>query len=193
MRRSGTRSKLPGFLRVSLDEPSRSDLASTAEALHEALAPRPPSPGRLEALLGSVAALPLRYAPFFEDLCDLFDIPEQALREALAQAGDESRWQASPELGLSIFEMPGGARVEGATRILARLQPCQSFPQHEHLGVERVVVLEGGYVDDRGRTFHPGDKDDNPARSCHSIRALSDGPCIAAVVHYGIELGSSAQ
>jgi quercetin dioxygenase-like cupin family protein len=41
-----------------------------------------------------------------------------------------------------------GAAVEGT--VLIRMDPGRGYPPHRHVGVEEVLVLQGGYRDDQG-------------------------------------------
>ena len=48
--------------------------------------------------------LPLRYAPFFGKLADLWGMPAERVREELTRARDASRWSRTPISGLKTFE-----------------------------------------------------------------------------------------
>ena len=63
--------------------------------------------------------------------------------------------------------------------------PGASFPAHRHRGDERVLLLEGGYVDDSGTEYGPGDLHEMPKGSSHGFRVLPDEPCVAAAVYRG--------
>lgn len=44
----------------------------------------------------------------------------------------------------------GGARAPVETVVLIRMEPGCGYPAHTHVGVEDVLVLRGGYRDERG-------------------------------------------
>ncbi len=88
----------------------------------------------------------------------------------------------------------GGAHPGGA--VLIRMGPGRGYPPHRHLGSEEVLVLAGGYRDDRG-THRAGDYVRYEPGSVHAPVALGDearavGPdnpaCVLfATVRVGIE------
>jgi putative transcriptional regulator len=61
--------------------------------------------------------------------------------------------------------------------LLGRAGAGQRFPNHRHLGGENVVVIEGGYQDDRGHWL-AGTWAQYPAGSEHAPLADTDGPCV---------------
>lgn len=69
-----------------------------------------------------------------------------------------------------------GEREDEEVLLIGRVAPGRLFPRHRHLGVESVVVLEGGYVDPDGH-FGVGSFFEYPAGSEHGPRADDDGPC----------------
>ena len=76
------------------------------------------------------------------------------------------------------------------------MAPGRGYPPHRHLGLEEVLVLAGGYSDDRG-TYRAGDYVGYESGSVHAPVALGDegravGPtnpaCVLfATVRLGIE------
>jgi putative transcriptional regulator len=69
------------------------------------------------------------------------------------------------------------------------MEPGCAYPSHRHIGPEEVLVLQGGYRDDRGE-HRAGDYILNEAGSAHQPTALDFGEdCILfAVAHGGIEV-----
>ena len=87
----------------------------------------------------------------------------------------------------------------GSATVLIRMDPGSSYPEHEHLGVEEVLILAGGYRDGDGE-HRAGSYLRYPAGSRHAPVALGDpraavGPdnpaCLLfAVAHGGVRLTS---
>lgn len=90
----------------------------------------------------------------------------------------------------------GDSRRPGST-VLIRMAPGCGYPTHRHLGIEDVLVLEGGYRDELGE-YGPGSFVRYPAGSRHSPVALGEaarpaGPSNPACILFasargGIEL-----
>lgn len=60
-------------------------------------------------------------------------------------------WRATRHEGIEwfpLFEAEGDGPRE--TLALIRMAPGRGYPPHEHLAVEDVLVLAGGYLDERG-------------------------------------------
>lgn len=85
------------------------------------------------------------------------------------------------------------ASDRGSGRVLAliRMDPGCGYPEHRHHGPEHVLVLQGGYRDERGR-YVKGQFVQHEDGSIHSPIALdNDGapPCVLlALAHEGIKL-----
>jgi len=94
-----------------------------------------------------------------------------------------------------------GTRRGGGT-VLVRMDPGRAYTPHRHVGPEDVLVLQGGYRDERGE-HRSGDHVHYPAGTSHAPRSLGDperpaGPENPACVLYtsvpgGIELLESPE
>lgn len=140
----------------------------------------------LARLLAEVEELPLRYAPFFDRLSELWDLPEPLVRERLVAAKRPEAFSRTGLPGIHRLRVQGGPRRAGAGLELLRLAPGARFPEHRHLGEELVLVLEGSYTD-AGRIFGPGDEQPMAAGSSHGLAVLGSAPCVATVVSGGFE------
>ncbi len=68
---------------------------------------------------------------------------------------DDIAWQATNVRGVQIFplspaEILRGSDPRGDATVLIRMEPGRGYPAHRHLGVEQVLILQGGYRDARG-------------------------------------------
>jgi hypothetical protein len=135
-----------------------------------------------ERLLATIARPRLRYAPLFGALAELFDLGDSALAELFERAETPHEWTASQVPSTELLHLAGGPRVTGADNGLVRILAGARFPTHRHLGLERVLVLAGGYRDEpSGRLYLPGDWHEMSAGSSHAYTALPERPLLLAV------------
>lgn len=135
-----------------------------------------------DKLLGSVARPRLRFAPLFGALGELFDLGDLELAALFETALEPGGWVQGPLPGLELFHLAGGPRVAHADNGLVRLAPSTHFPMHRHLGPERVLVLEGGYVDEpSGKRYGPGDLHEMEAESAHAYVTVPERSTLFAV------------
>ena len=91
-------------------------------------------------------------------------------------------------LPLHLDERPpdaaAGERAFGGSTVLIRMDPGCGYPRHEHLGVEEVLCLAGGYTDELG-TVRAGDFVRYEAGSAHAPVALEGEACILFAVARG--------
>jgi quercetin dioxygenase-like cupin family protein len=179
--------ELPELLReAGLDE----DRLLT-EAL-SALVPPAKAPPQLlrERLLATVARPRLRFAPLFGKLTELFDLDDADLAALFERAAAAEAWTDSRIPGTRLMDLRGGPRVAAADNGLVRLAAGTRFPTHRHLGLERVLVLEGGYRDEQdGRLYLPGDWHEMQPGTSHAYSALTERELLFAVsVVAGVEV-----
>lgn len=155
-------------------------------ALSSLLAPdsgRPYGAGA-ERLARAVSELPLRYAPFFGRIAGLWQVSEERVMGELTRARDPRAWTPTWLRGVKTFEVRASA--EARSRLLC-FGAGVRFPKHRHRAAERVLVLEGSYVDSTGCEVRAGEEQLMPAGSEHQLQVLGQRDCIAAVSESGIE------
>lgn len=172
---------LPPFLRESIE--GDFDEAAAEEALvaleREEAAARPPAPegGQLQALLERVSSAPLKYAPFYARVADLLGTDEAQVEELLGPGG----YRRSPLPGVRYKNAPqkvGQGQVASVVHFAAGVR----YPRHKHRYPERLLVLEGGYTDDSGRHFGPGDMHEMSPGTEHGFVIDEDGKCVAVTI-----------
>ena len=147
---SGPRFDLPEFVAELEGEVPGDDRRALGE-LHRLLQPSLPPASAASRLLQAVDELPLRYAPFFDRLGALWDLPVESVEAVLERARAPEAWRKSALPGLRLIDVEGGERVRGADVHLVRFSPGMRFPKHRHPGDEALFVLEGSYKDSSGR------------------------------------------
>jgi len=73
--------------------------------LPEFLAPIAPSDGGLARLMEAVAEPPLRYAPFFERIGRLWEMPEPEVRRVLEHSRSKNAWRRARCIARSAESM----------------------------------------------------------------------------------------
>jgi putative transcriptional regulator len=152
---------------VGEDELAGLGLLSLSESLGE-ITP-PPS---LRARILEDAQPNARLGRFASVVAELLDLGIDKAKQLLERIDDPASWV--DELpGVSFFWVEGGPRVADAVRGFLRVEAGHDFPEHEHLGDEVTLVLQGGFEDaERGMIFHAGDIDRMPQGTSHAFRAL---------------------
>ncbi len=143
--------------------------------LSEALEPVEPPHAALEKLLASVTTQG-RFARFAEAAAKMLDLGIDQAKALLDRLHDTSLFESELP-GISFYWCEGGPAVANAVRGFVRVAAGTNFPEHEHLGDEIVLVLQGSFVDtSRGITFHAGDSDIMKTGTSHSYYVPEGGP-----------------
>lgn len=118
---------------------------------------------------------------------------QRSIEGLAALDADAIAWKRTQVEG--VFWLPlhlAGEGPEAASTVLIRMDPGRGYPRHEHLGVEEVLCLRGGYTDELG-TVRAGDYVRYEAGSAHAPIALDGEACILyAIAHGGIRLADEA-
>ncbi len=138
----------------------------------------------LARLEQAVSTPPYRYAPFFSRVAELFDLSEKQVALELARLAEPGVWKFAGLPGISQVVVSGGPRVKSAETLFVRFKPGLHFPHHQHVGVERVLVLEGSYEDSNGLVHRAGELREWEAGTDHAFK-VSGEPCIFASVVFG--------
>ena len=138
----------------------------------------------LARLEQAVSTPPHRYAPFFSRVAELFDLSEDQVALELARLAQPGVWKFAGLPGISQVVVSGGPRVQAAETLFVRFKPGLHFPHHQHVGLERVLVLEGSYEDSHGLVHRAGELREWEPGTDHAFR-VSGEPCIFASVVFG--------
>jgi putative transcriptional regulator len=126
-------------------------------------APPPELWRRLELAIARPAAAP----------ADGLPLPA-AVRSELPPMSRVSWWRAL--LGGAKMAVLHDDAARGVKLMIGRMPPGKVFPRHEHLGFEQMVVLAGGYDDERGE-FVAGDYAVYEPGSAHGPQTLDGDDC----------------
>lgn len=170
------------------------DLRALLEAVEADLAAAEPGAGGADALRERVlegAAVEGRFDRFLAPVAELMDVDEGAARLLLDGIGRPDAFEPSPLPEVSLYHIEGGPKVEGAVTGFVRMPGGAIFPEHEHLGDEAVLVVQGSFEDGvSGQVHRPGELVRLPAGTRHDFRARP-GPDLVylVVVQEGVKIG----
>lgn len=103
----------------------------------------------------------------------------------------DGAWEPGPSPSCLLLHVEGGARVRDAVTGFVRIEPGGDFPEHEHLGDEVVLVLQGAFRDG-DRVVAAGEVARMPAGSAHALEADGDLPLLyLAVIQRGVVIGGT--
>lgn len=176
-----------------LAEGGEDDL-ETAAAL-ALLAPDVAPPPAMRDRIGRAVAAAHRFDDLEETIASLVDLPIERTRALLlsidapkeSAAWQRAEWMSSPGIDLLHFE--GGPAVAGAITGFVRVPSGTAFPEHEHVGDEAVLVMQGAFRDSDGSVHGRGEVVRMPGGSYHSLEAI--GPVVLvylAVVRAGVRI-----
>ena len=161
-------------------------------ALPVAVEPVAPHAGTRARLLE--AASTGRLYRFAERAAELLGIAVERAHVWLDKLDDPESWLSFdiPGAGGISFCVPErSARLDGCAVAFLRIKPGAQFPTHGHLAGERVLILQGGYVDDvSGIEYGPGDIHVCEPGSSHSYTGVAGPDCLClGVVEGKIRIG----
>jgi len=187
--------RAPKLRDPALDEILSATSPGSLDALADALEPdaevlgvesAPTARARLLAALETTH----RFDDLEAEVADLLDLPLAEAARLLLDVDRPSVWEPGPHAKCQLFHVTGGARVRDAVTGFVRIAPDAGFPEHEHLGPESVLVLQGAFRDAGGRIVRAGELARMPAESSHSFEVFGDLPLLyLAVVQRGVVVG----
>jgi hypothetical protein len=170
-------------VRIAVEVRRDPQLAAHVRALEEAYL----NVGALSAPGGSLERLEralaggARFSHLVDTLSSMFDLSSEAVHQLLNRIDDDSAWEPGFAPGMRLMPIAAGPACALDFTVMLSLEPGATYPHHEHIGDERVLVLEGGYVDlVSGAECWRGDIDVHAKGTGHSFRALSTLRCICA-------------
>lgn len=170
-------------------------LEQDAEALEElarltdVLEPSEPSSELRDRILAD-ATHTGRFHDHAGRLAHLLDVSVDGARDMLDGIDLAANWQSSPVPGVEVYHLDGGRAVQNAITGFIRVEAGGTFPDHEHLGEEIVLVLQGRYIDGvDGHEYGPGDEIHQQPGSRHDFQ-VKPGPDLLylAIVHDGMRI-----
>lgn len=164
------------------DELAPDVLELLAQALPE-VAPRIDLRARLLAAMAGRE----RFTPFLDRLMRMFDLDEPATRAEVDAIDDpQAEWEEMVD-GCRFRDFDGGPAIGDAHGGLVRVAPGAVFPNHRHVGDERMLVLQGEVVDAEGHRYRAGDEITMADGTVHELRVVGERELIYAAVIVAID------
>ena len=145
---------------------------------------------RIDAIMDEVSRTN-RFAHLAGTVAELLAIGRDEALTWLAGLDEPSNWGPGVLPGTRMWAVPTDREDLGV--VWLKMPPGMEFPQHEHLGDETVLVVQGRYIDHEGRLHPPGSILREEPGTDHSFRIAEDGPefiCLA-LVGSGIRIGDA--
>ncbi len=146
-------------------------------------------PTALRARVLAIASPPSALAKWSDRVARFFDVSADKARALLDAAVDADTWDFDALPGVGLMHLGPGPRIALADAGLVRFPAGLHWPMHRHIGEERTLVLSGGFRDDAGHSYGPGDELVRDAGSVHALDVDANEPCICAVTLFdGLEM-----
>jgi quercetin dioxygenase-like cupin family protein len=147
------------------------------------------SPRARQALMARIAQTH-RFPDFEAPIAELVELPLTKVAELLLRVDAKASWEPGPIPGIELFHFSGGPSVQNAITGFVRLAPGTAFPHHAHIGLERVLVIQGALKDSDGTRHMRGAAITMAAGTAHAFAVDGDIPLIyVVVVEQGVIIG----
>ena len=169
-----------------LAELGEGDVPSLVDALaSEAKAP-PSLRGELLAKLTHTG----RFDRFIERVSELLDVDDRHAKSMLDAIHEEGSWHTGQLPGVHLYDVDGGPKVENAITGFVRMAQGTPFPDHEHMGQETALIVQGSAIDSRGELWRVGDVVVMEPGTDHAFEARP-GPDLLflVIVQRGLKVG----
>jgi hypothetical protein len=142
----------------------------------------------LRARLESALDQTHRFDDLEDVVAELADVSIDQARVLLLRVDAPSTsWDPGPAPGIDLLHFDGGPRVQNAVTGFVRHAPGTRFPEHDHVGDEKVLVLQGAFEDSDGVVYRSGEIAARGPCSSHSYVAVGPLPLVTmAVVQGGV-------
>ncbi len=125
-----------------------------------------------------------KYAGFIKYLMRFFQLPKATITTILDSLNDISApaWDKSPFNGAYLHHFKAGGNHADAHCGLIYLKPGTKISNHEHLGEEKMLVIEGEVIIDDGKIYRSGELAISKKGSSHALQAGDNSAAILAVI-----------
>ena len=140
------------------------------------------TPAAMLRTVRGLLASPRRLDGYAGSLARFYDFSEAEARGLLTRIDVAEEWMEGPDVGISVLPVAAGPRVQTALASLVRLPPGVTLSEHEHVGREELLVLEGGFADSLGHVVWPGETLEMAVGTSHSMWGLPGPACVCAAL-----------
>lgn len=136
----------------------------------------------------------VRFDGFADSVARLLDCSVDHAVELLAELDAPNGFPETSMPGVEFRWVQGGPSVDGALTGFVRMPAFANFPDHDHLGDETVLILQGSCIEDHsGCILRAGDEAVRSAGTRHTF-TVRPGPDLIylAVAFDGIQIVGGA-
>jgi anti-sigma factor ChrR (cupin superfamily) len=127
---------------------------------------------------------------FAAQVAQLIDVGIDKARELVGRIDDAKSWMTTYVPGVFSYDLPVGPAVSDAVVGFVKVAPGYVFPDHEHMGDEENLVLQGSCVDSSGAVIKRGDLIRMVSGTHHELKARPGPDFIyLGIAHKGFMMG----
>tara|TARA_R110002096_G_scaffold42143_4_gene113673 strand:- start:101761 stop:102411 length:651 start_codon:yes stop_codon:yes gene_type:complete len=142
-----------------------------------------------QRLLEDVSGI-VPYARYLDDMAEMLLGSRGLLEGELRGLPHPKTWAEGPVDHCRLFPCEAGTTLRNVIRTLVLMESGSTFPDHEHLGDEHILVLQGSLLDEDGQLYRPGDKIHMAEGTHHSFKVPEGLDLIYFnVLHRGLQIG----
>jgi quercetin dioxygenase-like cupin family protein len=171
--------------------PCSKALGLLSDALSDAVAPQqitPPSNLRSRLLADISQIAP--YSIYHDEMAKILRGSKEALEKELKTMPHPRTWVDGPIPQCRLFPCVADAAPRDAIRTLVLMESGSHFPEHEHLGDETILILQGSLLHQDGKVSRPGEVLHKAKGTSHAFDVPEGLDLIyLAVVDRGIQIG----
>lgn len=150
------------------------------------VAPKASSRSRLLSDIGGIVP----YARYLDDMAKMLVGSRALLEGELRGLPHPKTWVEGPVKHCRLFPCDAESTLEDVIRSLVLMESGSTFPSHEHLGDEYILVLQGSMLNEDGKLYRPGDKLHMAEGTNHSFDVPVGLDLIYFnIVHHGLQIG----
>ncbi len=133
-----------------------------------------------------------RFDRFIEQVSELLEVDAAGAKSMLDAIHDEGSWHTGLLPDVHLYDVDGGPSVQNAITGFVRMAQGTPFPEHEHMGEETALIVQGSAIDSRGELWRVGDVVTMEAGTDHSFEARP-GPDLLflVIVQKGLRVGGA--
>lgn len=128
-----------------------------------------------------------KFVGLTQRIAQFFKLPIQQIEEILETTKDVTLpvWEKAKIEGAYLHHFQAGGDFADAHCGLIYLKPSTKITEHEHLGKEYMLIIQGEVTTSDGKTHQVGEVAVSPKGSSHTLVSGPDCDCIFAVIAIG--------
>ncbi len=130
------------------------------------------------------------YAIHLDAIAKMLAGSRVALEGELRGMPHPDTWADGPVKHCRLFPCRGESPLQDVILSLVLMESGSTFPSHDHLGDEHILILQGSLLNEDGALYRPGDQFMMEKGTSHSFQVPEGLDLIYFnVVHHGLRIG----